>query len=107
MSYYNTQWVAVISSVAAGVTSWVAFSELDNRLLLYSTTVRELSKLPSGWYSLKDSERNLPAKISMLVMSCEGIITKDALSIASQMADTSREAKEQTKKGQEAATPGA
>ena len=129
-SYYAVEYVAIISSFAAGITSWVAYSELDSRLNFYTTTVRELNKLSSWWAdhaptkctsslglaspslctecrvlsliatcrmpravhaanrwdSMKDSEKALPANISLLVLSCEGIITKDAMSITDQLA---------------------
>ena len=57
LSFYAVRYVAIVSSVAAALTSWMAYSEFDTRLTIYSNAVRELNQLSSTWDSLREVEK--------------------------------------------------
>ena len=75
--------VAIVSTTATAVTSWMAFEALGERLVRYTTTVRALENLLSWWTSLGEYGVTTEANITRLFMDGETIITIERQTVSS------------------------
>jgi hypothetical protein len=72
-------YVAISSSVAAAVTSWLSHAELVRRIERYSKSVRAIDDLLWWWKSLDDAERAGIANITKLIETGEKILSAERL----------------------------
>ena len=81
LSYLDdtSHYVAVSSSVAAAVTSWLSHVELTRRIERYSNTVRSINDLIWWWESLDDAERANTANITKLIETGESVLATERL----------------------------
>ena len=59
-------WVALGSAVATAVSAWIADSDLREKIVRSTSTVREMSKLLSWWTSLSEVEKASTGNISQV-----------------------------------------
>ena len=82
LSYLDyAPWVAIVSATAGAASSWMAFEDLQQRLLRYTRTVRSLEKLLAWWSTQSGGALN-GASITRLVQTGEQIITSERLAWA-------------------------
>jgi len=70
-------YVAIVSAMATAITSWIAFEDLENRLVRYTNTVRALETLMSWWDSLGEYGAATESNINKLFVDGEAIITSE------------------------------
>ena len=81
LSYLDStsHYVAVSSSVAAAVTSWLSHVELSRRIERYSNTVRSINDLLWWWESIDDVERANTMNITKLIETGESVLATERL----------------------------
>lgn len=81
LSYLDStsHYVAVSSSVAAAVTSWLSHVELSRRIERYSNTVRSINDLVWWWESFDDVERANAMNITKLIETGESVLATERL----------------------------
>ena len=75
----TSHYVAISSSVAAAVTSWLSHVELTRRIERYSNTVRSIDDLIWWWESLDDAERANTDIITKLIETGESVLATERL----------------------------
>lgn len=81
LSYLDStsHYVAISSSVAAAVTSWLSHVELSRRIERYSNTVRSINNLVWWWKSIDDVERANATNTTKLIETGESILSTEWL----------------------------
>lgn len=69
--------VAIVTSMAAGITSWVEFTEYGQKMERYTVAVQSLKNLQTWWQSLCEVEKSCVENVTRLVQDCEGIIDNE------------------------------
>ena len=73
-----TQWIAIVSILAASVTSWGEFSGTTKKLGRYGTAITQLKGIRLWWDTLKPTEKAAAAQVNRLVSLTENVINHDA-----------------------------
>jgi len=73
-----TQWIAIVSILAASVTSWGEFSGTTKKLGRYGTAITQLKGIRLWWDTLKPTEKAAAAQVNRLVSLTEKVINHDA-----------------------------
>jgi hypothetical protein len=85
-----SSWVAIVTAISAGVTSWAEFSSSETKMTRYSTTISAVSAILLWWNTLAPVERANQANISRLVLECEAAFQSERSSwVTSSMASKS------------------
>lgn len=75
--YGLEQWVIVVASGAAAVTSWIEFEDKSRKVERYNRAVQALKKLVAWWESLAEMEKQMPETIARLIKDAEMIISEE------------------------------
>lgn len=70
-------YVAVVSSVAAAIVSWVEFSQLGQKVQRYTCAIRSIKDLHRWWVSLGEVEQKNREHVAHLVMKGEAILNAE------------------------------
>ena len=73
----KSEWAVVITSVAAALTSWSEFTDVERKTERYSRAITQLKNLHSVWKSLGEVERASVDRISALICSSEEVINNE------------------------------
>merc|ERR1719161_2601706 len=92
-------YVALVGSVATAGAAWMEFTDLNNKIERYNTTVKNLDKLLIWWHSLRDVERASKEMGTQLVFSAESIITGEFQAWQSTPAQNENEDESNTARG--------
>mmetsp|Transcript_22971 Transcript_22971/g.58053 ORF Transcript_22971/g.58053 Transcript_22971/m.58053 type:complete len:625 (-) Transcript_22971:252-2126(-) len=76
----NPGYVAILTSVTAGVMSWMEFAGVSKKLARYNTSVVKLEGIILWWESLSSVDRASTVKIGELVRSVEQAINAERVS---------------------------
>jgi len=78
LAYFEfPSYVAIISALAAAVTSWTEFTDAGRKIERYSAAVRSIKNVHSWWLSISEVEKASSESIARLLLTGEGIITNE------------------------------
>jgi len=74
------QYVAIITAITSGVTTWLEFHRTSEKISRYNASITNLSSLLLWWQSIRPPDRALSSNIEYLVQGSENIINQERTS---------------------------
>ena len=71
------EWTAVVTALASGVTSYLAYHGTTRKITRYSNTVDKISAKLIWWKSLSDVDRSNVSRIHELIAGCEDLFERE------------------------------